>query len=331
MKTGFMGMKVFDKKFVFSVIIILVSIIACVKNTSTPPLTPTTSTIGQIIAGASNLTIFDSAMSKSGLLANLDSMNATGAPFTVFAPVNIAFTTAGFTDSTIYKMSKDSLRAFLGNYIYSGGALTTATLPIGPDAPLSTIFGSTIFCTVSGGYIYINGNLVTQSDIIANNGVIQALSGIYYPPAGSIWNILRNDTTLSFLYQAAVIANQNSSGFNLDSLLADSLVTFFAPTNAAFRLTADSNINIINTIAPDSLARLLTTHILRGRVFTSDFTTTDTLYSYSSDSLFVSTIIGSTIQSKGDSTAASLGPVNIIATNGVIHKVSQVLFPYYPF
>jgi hypothetical protein len=82
------------------------------------------------------------------------------------------------------------------------------------------------------------------------------------------------------------------------------------------------------------LARLITTHILRGRVFTSDFTsvftTTDTLYSYSSDSLFVSTTFG-TIQSKGDSTAASLGPVNIIATNGVVHKVSQVLLPYYPF
>lgn len=328
-----MRMKIAGKEIFFCAIFLITIITACVKSSNTPPLTPTTSTIGQIISRASNLTILDSAMSKSGLLAILDSMNSIAAPFTVFAPVNLAFTNAGFTDSTIYKMSKDSLRNFLGYYIYAGGGLTTSTLPPGPNAPLPTIFGNPVFCTVLGGSIYINGNLVTQNDVIANNGVIQALSGIYYPPAGNIITILQNDTTLSFLYAAVLRANQNSSNFNLDSLLADSLVTFFAPTNAAFRLTPDSTINIINSIVPDSLARLLTTHILRGRVFSSDFTSTDTLYSINgiADSLFVTTTFGLTIQSKGDSTASYLGPVNVIATNGVIHKVSQVLFPYYPF
>src|SRR5579871_1417285 len=157
MKTGIMSLCIFDKKIIVCAFLLITIITACVKNKTTPPLTPSTSSIGEIVKGGSNLTIFDSALSKAGLFSTLDSANpaSVAAPFTVFAPVDMAFTQAGFTDSTVYKYTKDSLINFLKYYIYSGSQLTTATLPKGPNAPLRMIYGDTVFITVSNGIIYI--------------------------------------------------------------------------------------------------------------------------------------------------------------------------------
>ena len=329
MKTGFMGMKVFDKKFVFSVIIILTVIGACVKNTSTPVVT-SGSSIAAIVKGSANLALLDSAMSKAGLLATLDSTNplSVAGPFTLFAPLNIAFSNIGFTDSTIYKDSVGYLRRLIKYHLIAGNGLYYSTFLQGIDYPVASASpGDTLYLTVGGGAIYVNGNYVTQNDVTASNGVIQVLNGVLIPPAGDIFTVLSNDTTLTYL--SAAIAQASKGTYNLTALLSNGIYTMFAPTNAAFRLTPDSTLGIIQTAAPDTLARLLATHILNGRVFSSDFTSTDTLYSYSySDSLFVSTTFGLTVQSKGDSTAAAIGPANILATNGIIHKVSQVLFPY---
>ncbi len=322
-------MKVFDKKIVFSVIIVLTVVLACVKTTSKPVVT-SGSSIAAIIKGSANLTLLDSAMSKAGLLPTLDStnpMSITG-PYTVFAPLNIAFSTIGFTDSTIYKDSVSQLKKLVLYHIIAGQKYYYATLLQGIDYPLLSASGDTLFLTVGGGAIYVNGNYVTQNDVTASNGVIQVLNGVLIPPAGNILTVLGNDTTLSYLSAAIVQASKGT--YNLTALLSSGRYTLFAPTNAAFRLTPDSTSAIISAAPPDTLARLLATHILSGRVFSSDFTSTDTLYSYNySDSLFVNTTFGLTVLSKGDSTtAASIGPANILATNGLIHKVNRVLFPY---
>lgn len=324
-----MGMKVFNKKIVFSVIIILTVIAACVKNKSTPVVT-SGSSIAAIVKGSANLTLLDSALSKAGLLPTLDSTNPisiTG-PYTLFAPVNIAFSNIGFTDSTIYKDSVSQLKRLVLYHIIAGQKYYYATLPQGINYPFpSASKGDTLYLTVGGGAIYVNGNYVTQNDVTASNGVIQVLNGVLIPPAGNILTVLANDTTLSYL--SAAIAQASKGTYNLTILLSSGVYTMFAPTNAAFRLTPDSTISIIQNATPDTLARLLATHILSGRVFSSDFTSTDTLYSYNySDSLFVSTTLGLTVLSKGDSTAASIGSANILATNGLIHKVNRILFPY---
>lgn len=324
-------MRFFERRAILCVFAAIAIITGCVKNSNTPILTPTTSTIAQIVKLGSNLTILDSALSKSGLLQNLDT--STVGSYTLFAPVDQAFLSAGFADSTVARLSKDSLRNFLSYYIYygqNGLTLSGGGLPIGPNAPLGMITpGDTVFCSIINGSGYINGTLITQSDVIAKNGVIQALGGLYFPPIGNIMTTIQSDTTLSFLDTAILRASQSDTNFVM--LLTSGLYTIFAPTNNAFRQAGYASSTVLYSMNADSMARLVTTHILAGRVFTSSFSSIDTLYSYDDqDSLFVSAAFG-TIQSKGDSTASNLGPVNIAATNGLIHKVSQVLFPFYPF
>ncbi len=351
-ETRFMRKSIFKKRFFVFAFALITIVTACIKNKTTPVLVSTGSSIAYVLKHGTNLTILDSGMSKAGLLPTLDSLTpiSVAGPFTIFAPVDIAFMNAGIYDSTINKYPQADLERLMLYHIYAGAAKKVSDWAsvIGGQRnyPVLSASGDYFFLTLDSTGFYVNGNFVTQTDVIAQNGVIQALSGVLKPPIGNIYATLDSlqatDTTLIYVVAALNRASQSQLyAATLDSLLSnkDSLFTFFAPTNNAFRLTADSTPTAISTANPDSLARLLITHIVRGRVFSSDFPTDSLRFSIapptialpSGDSLFFTSIIGNTIQSSGDSTTTSFLRTNILATNGVIHKVSQVLFPFYPF
>jgi uncharacterized surface protein with fasciclin (FAS1) repeats len=336
MKNRFMRWSIFNSKIFFSAIISITVIAGCVKSTSTAAITPGTSIAG-IVKAATNLTILDSAISKAGLVATLDSLNpiSTAGPFTLFAPVNIAFSNIGFTDSTIYKDSVSYLKRLVLYHLISGQKYYYAALPQGVDYPIPSASGDMLYLTVGNGYIFVNGNLVTQGDITAGNGVIQALSGVLIPPSGTILQTLQSlsstsDTTLSFLFAALQHASSSTAYANLDSLLSSTTnaYTILAPTNSAFAALGDTTIAVINNANPDTLARILQCHLLSGRVFSSDFPQSGSLLSIAGDSLAFVTTFNLTVQSKGDSSIASnITSVNRVATNGVIHKIDKVLLP----
>ena len=97
---------------------------ACTKTTTKVPIVTTQSTIATIVNNATNLSLLDSILKKTGYILTLDS---TG-PFTLFASTDAAFTAAGYTDSVIYKDSISYLkRLVLYNLIY-GDALTNLSI-----------------------------------------------------------------------------------------------------------------------------------------------------------------------------------------------------------
>jgi uncharacterized surface protein with fasciclin (FAS1) repeats len=329
MKTGFMRMKVFDFKSVFLSVFSLFVLAGCVKSTNTPSITPGTTTIAGMVKLAGNLTLLDSAMSKAGLLPTLDSAG----PYTLFAPVNIAFTNAGFSDSTFYKDSVGYLKRWILYHILAGYGKTVAILGTeikSPNFPVVSASGDTMFLTLDSAGLFVNGNLVTQTDIIAKNGVIQALSGVLIPPFyGNIYQTIKalsvsSDTTLTYLVAALDRASASTTYTNLDTLLSSaSLFTILAPTNAAFQSFGDTSISQVQNANPDTLSRILQCHLMNGRVFSSDFPQAGSLVSIAGDSLAFS--FGPTVRSPGDSTPAAIIGVNRLSTNGVIHKVNQIL------
>lgn len=336
-----MGMKVLGKRIVFLTLIVTTAITACIKSTSTPVIT-SGSSIAAIVKNATNLTLLDSAMSKAGLLPTLDSTNpiSVAGPYTLFAPVNIAFSNIGFTDSTIYKDSVGYLKRLILYHILSGYGKTMSDFAseiTSPNTPVVSAGGDTLFLTLGSAGLFVNGNLVTQTDIVAKNGIIQALSGVLIPPFyGNIYQTLKtlslsSDTTLTFLIAALDRASQSTAyGYSLDSLLSSgSLFTILAPTNAAFQAFNDStlaSIPLINSYNADTLARILQCHILNGRVFSSGFPQSGSLLSIAGDSLTFASTYALTVQSPGDSTAAGFISVNNLATNGLIHKINQILY-----
>ena len=324
---------------------------ACNKLTTTIPVVTSSSSIGVIVKNATNLTILDSALSKSGVLLILDSAGPT-APYTLFTPPDISFQNAGITGFTIYGDSVAYLKRLVLYHLLSGveeTATIIATNLMGPNAPYAasstnplTGYPDTLYFTVNANGIFVNGNLLTQTNVMASNGVIHVISGVLIPPVGNIWQTLSNDstlyhdTTLTYLVTALIHASSGTS--NLDSLLSGTQpYTFFAPMNSAFRNPPFNFLNedTINTINPDTLAALLKRHIVMGRYFTSDFNPLGAFPSLlQGDSINFSPYYANVILQKADSTATGvyLNPSNvtnpnILTTNGVIHKIDQVLYP----
>ena len=324
------------KKLTISAMILTLIITACVKNNSTPVITPGVTSITGYLKYATNLSILDSAMSKAGFLPTFDSLKpvSVAAPFTLLAPPNIAFSNIGFTDSSIYYSTPDSLRKLMGYHIIAGDTILLSRLLNLQSNKLITIYGDSIFVSAYNGVAYINGNAIVQSDIKAGNGVIQSLSGVLIPPYGkNIYQLLQNisttsDTTLTWLVAAINQANNSTAYPNFGNLLSTSnIYTFFAPTNAAFRsFLGDTLISQISNENPDTLARILQCHLIAGRYFSPDFPSGGKLYSYANDSLVFNTTINLNVKSPSDSIPANIMSANRMATNGVIHKIDQVLY-----
>jgi uncharacterized surface protein with fasciclin (FAS1) repeats len=308
---------------------LLFAVSACNKNTTTVPVVNSSSSISAIIKNGNNLTILDTILVKTGYFAVLDSVNPNAsitAPYTLFTATDADFATAGIVDSTLYKFPTAALNRLLLYSLISGYGLTSATLPKGPNAKIPTAGGDSVFVTVNTNGIFVNGVQVSQPDIIAANGVLHAMSAVLIPPAGSIYQTLQRDSTLSFF-----VAALNRTGANLDSMLSSGgIYTLFVPTNSAFPAynSNDSSIAVINGLNTDSLTALINRHIVQGRVFSSDFVAGGQITTLQAgDSITFYPTNSTTLVQKGDTTFSTIRAVNIMASNGVIHKIDQVLVP----
>jgi uncharacterized surface protein with fasciclin (FAS1) repeats len=294
--------------------------LSCTKP-STGPLPPivTTGTIAQVLSTVSNTTFFNAMLIQTGLDSTL---KGTG-PFTVFVPTDTAFALAGFTVANLSALPDSVLYRLVTYAIIDGISLGSATLPLGPDAKIVTAGGDSIYVSNNSTGIFVNGVPVTQTDVPASNGTINAVMSPLIPPNGSLLQTLSTDTVFSFM--SAAIARASQGATNLDTLLSSSPFTIFVPSNSAFQTFGYATINDINNANPDSLASLVEEHIVPKRIFSSDFTQSDGAVTLSGSTL---NILGGQIPGiKGTSNFGFIGFVatNIMASNGVIYIISGVL------
>ena len=121
----------------------LLTFASCKKkdNNTTPPVTPP-STITDIVSASPNYTILKAAVIKAGLATTL---SGTG-PFTVFAPSDSAFTAAGVTLNTVNTLTADQLKTILLYHTLSG-EVKAANVPAGPNAPVVSAEGDSLYLT----------------------------------------------------------------------------------------------------------------------------------------------------------------------------------------
>jgi len=115
-----------------------------------------------------------SAINKAGIAAELENTDET---LTLLAPTDEAF--AKLPEGTLNELLQDlpKLRRVLSYHILSGDVRFEDLTEI-DEAP--TLEGSVIAVDHSGG-IRVNNIPVTQSDILADNGVIHAIDGVLMP------------------------------------------------------------------------------------------------------------------------------------------------------
>jgi uncharacterized surface protein with fasciclin (FAS1) repeats len=104
--------------------------------------------------------------------------------------------------------------------------------------------------------------------------------------------------------------------------------TVFAPTNAAFgKLPAGTVDNLVKPENKPTLTKILTYHVVAGKLEASDLTDGKMLKTVEGEQLTVKKADGKTwiMDAKGDTAAITISNVN--QSNGVIHVIDTVLLP----
>ncbi len=125
---------------------------------------------------AGNFNTLLAAVRAAGLV---DTLNGPG-PFTVFAPTDAAFAKlpAGTLNSLL--ANPDQLRQILLYHVVSGRVLAADVVGL---SSATSVQGSPIAISVSGGQVTLNGNSrVIATDITASNGVIHVIDTVILPP-----------------------------------------------------------------------------------------------------------------------------------------------------
>jgi uncharacterized surface protein with fasciclin (FAS1) repeats len=309
----------------FAIFLITASTLtACKKDEADEPNmpSPSSTTITSQVSASSSFTLLKAAVVKADLATILDGAG----PFTVFAPTDDAFIASGITSSVISSLPADKLKSILLYHVVASKILA-AGVPAGPNAKVVSASGDSFFVTNNLNGVFVNGLKVTTADLLASNGVIHTVGKVLMPPAGNIVEVAAADTTFSYLVAAVLRASTGST--NVAAVLSgNSPLTVFAPTNNAFRAAGFANIAAINAVDPNTLTTILTYHVLAGRVFSSDLVNAAQAATVNGGKVIVSLSANSAaVKGNSNPSASNIAAANIMATNGVIHVIDQVLLP----
>jgi uncharacterized surface protein with fasciclin (FAS1) repeats len=272
---------------------------------------------------------------KAGVgVANLSTALSGTGPFTVFAPVDAAF--------AAYAINMSSLDATTANNIIRyhtlSGKYTFNDFPTGENTKYSTINTPvdsvfvTKFTTAQGTFVYVNGMPINnnQKDIAADNGTIHKLNspGILFPPTANVYNRISaaGFDSIQKLVKRAELADPN-----IANILTSNVVTLVAPSNAAFQAFFSAGaIKEINQLTPTQALNILKDHLLIGRKFIINIALSNAgggTLAYGGSSVKVGSTDGVSYNALYYVTTAAvtLGTVDIMCFNGVIHRSNQIL------
>jgi uncharacterized surface protein with fasciclin (FAS1) repeats len=111
-----------------------------------------TNTITDVVVANASFSVLKEAVVKANLATTLSGAG----PFTVFAPDNTAFASAGITSSTVTALSATQLSDLL-LYHTIGSKILAANVPAGPNAKVVTAGGDSVFVTKNAAGVFVNG------------------------------------------------------------------------------------------------------------------------------------------------------------------------------
>ena len=123
---------------------------------------------------AGSFKIFLNAIKTAGLEQKL---SASG-PYTVFAPDDHAFSKLSGSEWEYFLNNKTALTRLLNYRIVAGKIKITEIKP----GNIASLAGNLLRLKSDNGLVTVNGARVTQSDLLADNGVIHAIDDVLMPP-----------------------------------------------------------------------------------------------------------------------------------------------------
>jgi uncharacterized surface protein with fasciclin (FAS1) repeats len=132
----------------------------------------------------------------------------------------------------------------------------------------------------------------------------------------------------NFTYLVAAVTRADASGTSISGALSgDGPFTVFAPTNAAFIAAGFATIADIEAADPAVLRDILLYHVVGARVFSSDLTEGAEPTMLDGGKVTITLGGGAKVKGSMNATASNITGTNVLATNGVIHVIDQVLLP----
>ncbi len=283
---------------------------ACGDDPIAPVDTGVTDDIVDIATSTGDVSTLAAALEAAGLVPALQGEG----PFTVFAPVNSAFSAlgTGVVDALLDDDNAELLSRILTFHVVAGTAAFSEDLTDGQM--VTTLEGEQLTIGVSGGGVTVNGAAVTTADIEATNGVIHLIDEVLVPSVDIVERAVLTAQTQTLV--AAVAA-----GDLVTTLKGDGPFTVFAPVNEAFAALGTDQLDVL--LAPENqalLQKILTYHVIAGDVRAADLV----------DGASVATVEGSVVTIDLSGSTPMVNGANIIATdivteNGVIHLIDGVL------
>lgn len=293
--------------------------------------------------------IFDPEGRFTTLLAAVETAELTtaltdaDATLTVFAPTNDAFT--AYIDASAFADAAELLASDLLDEILLYHVLSTTVLSSDIAEGASSVpsfdvdqdgLSEEIYISNNGeDGIFLNGGpQVVVPDLEEGNGVVHAIDGVLVPPMNSIAEIVvasaSDADSPQFTLLLAALENADDTGGDLVELLSseEGTYTVFAPTDQAFIDAGFADVAAVEAADAATLRAILLYHVVSGAaVFSTDLASGAVTTAGGGD-ITVTVADPVTIADlNADNEDAEVIDVNILATNGVIHVVDQVLLP----
>jgi len=261
------------------------------------------------------------AGSFTSLVAALEAADLVGAlsgegPFTVFAPDDAAF--AAFEDENpgvLASLTTDELTAVLTYHVLAAEVRASDLVD---GAIAETLNGAYVGIDLSDG-VEVGGANVTAADLTGRNGVIHVIDRVILPPRENLVETAVSAGSFTQL-AAALVAT------GLDATLADGgPFTVFAPTDDAFAAFEAANPGVLASLTEAELTDVLLYHVVDGWVGAADLVDGSSVPTLLNDASLTIDLSSGVVVNESSVVAA-----NVLATNGVIHVIDEILLPPSP-
>jgi uncharacterized surface protein with fasciclin (FAS1) repeats len=287
-------------------------------------ITGVETTAAGLLAGDPEFATLAAAVEAAGLGEAL----AGEGPFTLFAPDNAAFAALPADDLAALLAAPEQLAQVLLYHVSEGQALTSADIA---EGELPTMQGAPLAVTIVEGAVKVNAATVTTADLTVANGVIHVIDQVLLPPAEEAATAAPEEEAAAAepanLVETASASGQfptllaaiESAGLG-EALAGEGPFTLFAPSEDAFAALPAGALDAL-LADPEALADVLTYHVIAGAVQAADIANGMNAATLEGKPLTFALNGGLTVN--GAHVVAS----DLLASNGVIHVIDQVLLP----
>ena len=287
--------------------------------------TPTMNIVDTAVAAGDFGTLV-TALQAAGLDATLADETQF---FTVFAPTDAAFAMIDPETLNLLIADTDALSSVLLQHVVSGevNSVTAYTLN-GSSATTASGAAIPVAINTELDTLTFGGATVQTTDIYTTNGIIHVIDTVVIadvelptPPASIV------DVAVSNGSFTTLVAALQATG--LDTVLDDQESTFtvFAPTDAAFALLGQDTIDAL-LADPDTLKDILLYHVISGSEILQDAAITVAQSESNKVDMANERQTALTLaDSKLYINKSAVSLADVMADNGVIHVVDQVILP----